>query len=234
MTVEEAHAAGHRDGSAGLGPITPRSGPPGSSQQRVREAYQQSYRDALIGKVGIPERRTTGRGQNPVSKKRKPTRRPRKAKRAAGKTVTTTTRATVIRRTNARKMIHPPKLGDTVSVYGHPAKVVKLLGMGTVEAERDGKRYRVSGFPLVSMPVYKPFNYTRRRRANRRPPSRALVVLYASKPGMRRLKYLGRGKFGERGRPMLFPTALAAHLAATILRDEHPDALRGWTLKAGA
>lgn len=58
------------------------------------------------------------------------------------------------------------------------------------------------------------------------------VVLYAHKPGMRRLRYLGRGKFGEHGRAVLFPNKALADGAARILRDLHPQALRGWTLQA--
>jgi hypothetical protein len=157
-TVEAAHAAGRRDGAQGLGPIAPATGPPGSLAHRLHAAYMQSYRDAIVARVGIPERR-----RNPKRKARG--RRPR-GRKVRGKTVTTTTRSKVI------------------------------------------------------------------RRSNRRDPLPALVVLYAHKPGMRRLKYLGHGKFGERGRPVMFKSAAYADLAGWILKDTHPTALRGWTLKA--
>lgn len=152
-TVEEAHAAGRRDGSQGLGPIFPPAGP-------LRDAYKQSYNDALVARVGVPERRRNARKRGKTATTTTRATVPRKR----GKTVTTTTRATVIRRTNRR--------------------------------------------------------------------ARARVVLYAQRPGKRRLKYLGRGKFGERGRPMLFKSVASADLAAWILRDSHPQALRGWMLKA--
>lgn len=58
-------------------------------------------------------------------------------------------------------------------------------------------------------------------------------MLYASKPGHARLKYLGRGKFGQTGRAKLF-TAPAAQTTAQMLRDLYPQVLRGWTLSAGA
>jgi hypothetical protein len=69
---------------------------------------------------------------------------------------------------------------------------------------------------------------TIRRSANPR-----LVVLYATKPGHKRLRYVGRGKFGETGRAKLFTDAAAA-AAAQMLRDLYPQVLRGWTLSAGA
>jgi hypothetical protein len=52
-TVEEAHAAGARDGAAGLGPIPPRD-------PVLKAAYMQSYRDNIVARVGVkpePERR---------------------------------------------------------------------------------------------------------------------------------------------------------------------------------
>lgn len=60
-----------------------------------------------------------------------------------------------------------------------------------------------------------------------------LVALYASKAGMRRLKYLGRGKFGERGRAKLF-TGAEVNAVARVLRDTFPQELRGWTLHGDA
>lgn len=52
------------------------------------------------------------------------------------------------------RTVQPPKLGDTLSVYGFPAKVVKLHGMGTVDAEAaNGQWYRVTGLPMVPMQV---------------------------------------------------------------------------------
>lgn len=63
-TVDEAHAAGARDGAAGLGAIAPKNGPPGSLANRLHAAYMQSYRDALVARVGVGsvERRRNRRG----------------------------------------------------------------------------------------------------------------------------------------------------------------------------
>lgn len=60
------------------------------------------------------------------------------------------------------------------------------------------------------------------------------VALYATKPGMRRLKYVGHGKFGERGRAVLFGSVAEGNAAGRALRDAFPQALRGWTVSAGA
>ncbi len=52
-TVEQAHAAGARDGAAGVGAIPPRD-------PVLKAAYMQSYRDNLVARVGVkpePERR---------------------------------------------------------------------------------------------------------------------------------------------------------------------------------
>jgi hypothetical protein len=43
--IQRAHAAGARDGRAGLGPVPPRKGAPGSLATRLHLAYMQSYRD---------------------------------------------------------------------------------------------------------------------------------------------------------------------------------------------
>ncbi len=56
-TVEEAHAAGARDGAAGLGPIPPRD-------PVLKAAYMQSYRDNIVARVGVkpePDRRKNPR-----------------------------------------------------------------------------------------------------------------------------------------------------------------------------
>ncbi len=74
-------------------------------------------------------------------------------------------------------------------------------------------------------------NPRRKRKTNPLPAPGYLVVLYATKPGGARLKYLGHGKFGSKGRPMLFKTVADATLAGHILRDSYPRVLRGWTLK---
>ncbi len=253
-TVEEAHAAGRSDGAQGLGPIAPRAGP-------LRDAYMQSYRDALVARVGVPERR-----RNP---------------RKRGKTVTTTTRATVIRRTNPKdpaamagaqinreldrldasdskltrefiaagrgheKPWDTLKMTDPMAVrlraafarrtalrneierrYGPGAPHRLPRGFGAIRAINPRKR---KGGKTVTTTT----RATVVRRTNRRSPPRSLVVLYAQRPGMRRLRYLGRGKFGERGRPMLFNSVAHAALAGRILKDTHPHALRGWTLTAG-
>lgn len=67
-----------------------------------------------------------------------------------------------------------------------------------------------------------------RRTTNRRP----LHVLYATKPRHARLKYLGHGKFGARGRPVMFPTAAEANAVGRALVDAFPQILRGWTVRA--
>lgn len=164
-TVSQAHAAGARDGKEGLGPLPPRKGPPGSLAHQLHAAYMQSYRDALVARVGLPERRHLPRNRNTrlTRRKTRTKRAPRgKAATARGKTVTTVTNSKVVRRTNPR-------------------------------------------------------------------PS---VVLYATKPGMRRMKYLGRGKFGEHGRAYLFKSQAYAQGAAWVMKDTHPAELRGWTLAA--
>jgi len=161
--VQQAHAAGAKAGREGLGPLPPRTGPPGSLAHRLHSAYMQSYRDSLIARVGLPERRQLPRNQNARLTRRKTrTRRAPRGKTARGKTVTTVTRSKVVRRTNPRRS----------------------------------------------------------------------VVLYATKPGMRQLKYLGRGKFGERGRAQLFKSQGYAEAAAWVMKDTHPKELAGWTLTA--
>ncbi len=164
-TVEQAHAAGRRDGEQGLGPLPPRNGPPGSRAHQLHRAYMQSYRDSLIARVGIPERRRN-RAARPKPRKAPRAKRIRRSKAtarsSAGKRVTTVTNSKVVRVTNPR------------------------------------------------------------------------VVLYATKPGKKRLKYLGHGKFGERGRAQLFASVALANQAGRTLRDAFPQALRGWTVTAGA
>jgi hypothetical protein len=67
-----------------------------------------------------------------------------------------------------------------------------------------------------------------RRTTNRR----ALVVLYASKPRHTRLKYLGHGKFGAKGRPVMFQSAAEANAVGRALVEAFPAILRGWTVRA--
>jgi hypothetical protein len=75
----------------------------------------------------------------------------------------------------------------------------------------------------------------RRRKVNRRAkPRRGLVVLYAHKPGGKRLKFLGNSKFGAKGRAVLFKDLASANLAAWVLKDSFPEILRGYTLTAVA
>lgn len=61
---------------------------------------------------------------------------------------------------------------------------------------------------------------------------RALVVLYASKPGHATLKYTHRGKFAARGSALMFSSAAAALGAAHVLRDVFPQALKGYRFRA--
>jgi hypothetical protein len=161
-TVQQAHAAGKRDGEQGLGPLAPRNGPAGSQAHRLHAAYMQSYRDALVARVGV--RSPTPRGKN--ARPRRKTVVPRRAARRAprGKTVTTVSQSKVIRRTTNR---------------------------------------------------------------------RALYVLYASKRGHPRLKYLGRGKFGTRGPPRMFQSIAEGNAVGRALVDTFPNVLQGWTVTAG-
>lgn len=55
--ILQAHAAGARDGKAGLGPTPPRD-------PELKAAYMQSYRDNLVARVGVPERH-----KNPARRK---------------------------------------------------------------------------------------------------------------------------------------------------------------------
>jgi len=61
----------------------------------------------------------------------------------------------------------------------------------------------------------------RRRKVNRRTQAR-YVVLYAQRPGGPLLKFVGRGKFGRKGKPIQFPDAPSAKLAAWVLKDSFP------------
>ena len=63
----------------------------------------------------------------------------------------------VIRIENPVMRLRKPKIGDTVNVFGRTARVVKLHGMGTVDAETsDGKRYRVTGLPIMDIDIPSP------------------------------------------------------------------------------
>jgi hypothetical protein len=225
-TIQEAHAAGRRDGEAGLGPLPPRKGPPGSLAARMHAAYWQSYRDALIARVGIPDRR-----RNP-------------------KVIPMSQQWGIYRQDHATgKMVrYNPTLDGKPRVF----KTRKAASDFAYDYEIAGQRNSYVTFRRENPRGPKPSRKKVRRRAhnagktvttttratvirrtNRRP-RRALIVLYATKPGMRRLKYLGHGKFGEHGRPMLFRSVAGATLAAVVLRDAYPSQLRGWTLKGGA
>jgi hypothetical protein len=229
-TVDEEHAAGHRDGSAGLGPIAPRNGPPGSLEHRLHAAYMQSYRDALIARVGIPERRE--RHRNPKVKRMK-------RKSAVWKRP---------RRSSARSRGGHHRLaqqaysagsadraaGKAENTYYTAGPYASSYRLGFHARRRNPRRKASCGKKVArGKTVTTTTRATVIRRENRAPPRRGLVVLYATKPGRRRLKYLGRGKFGERGRPRGFNSRAAARLAAWVLRDSHPAALRGWTLAVG-
>lgn len=296
QTVEQAHAAGAADGAKGLGPAPPRTGPPGSLAHRLHGAYMQSYRDAHVARVGIPERRRNpsvragpkepwhdfadwkGGGTQRIARyivdanghvwyhgpggggwsRIAGTVEEVRQRIRDGKL-----RGELLRTSNPRRGVtmNGWKVVATMRYHkGHPdpskrGKVFSLEGAATYatrgEAERQATgsalmdrtlgrkdvvysvrparaknpRRKVRGKTVTTVSQSKVI-----RRTNRRP-SRPLVVLYAHRTGMHRLKYLGHGKFGERGRPMLFKTVAAAELAGWILKDTHPAALRGWTLK---
>lgn len=61
----------------------------------------------------------------------------------------------IVRIENPIMRLRKPRLGDTVNVFGgRTARVVKLHGMGTVDAETsDGKRYRVTGLPIMDIDI---------------------------------------------------------------------------------
>ena len=59
-----------------------------------------------------------------------------------------------------------------------------------------------------------------------------MVVLYAKRPGGKLLKYLGRGKFGAKGKPRYFRGNPEAMLAAWVLSDTFPAVLRPYKLFA--
>lgn len=53
--------------------------------------------------------------------------------------------------------LRKPRLGDVVSAYGRPAKIMKLHGMGTVDAQTaDGKWYRITGLPIADIDIPMP------------------------------------------------------------------------------
>jgi hypothetical protein len=92
-----------------------------------------------------------------------------------------------------------------------------------VKALRTRGRHPVAGCYAVGP------GRVRRRKVNRRG---GYVVLYAQRPGGPLLKFLGRNKFARKGHAKLFGSKASAELAAWILRDSFPDALRGYKLFA--
>lgn len=213
-TVAEAHAAGAADGRQGLGAVPPRD-------PKLKDAYMQSYRDNLVARVGVPERRKNNprMRRNPTPKQKLPG-----TWQVAQRMVNAENNFLQLVMEKGFSREEAIKIMQTYLKL----KVAKLDAVNGVISLKHGAYWE-------SDTLRNALNYKApakgRRRANPKPA--ALVVLYASRPGSRRLKYLGRGKFGERGRPMLFKTGAHARLAAGILRDTHPEALRGWTLKAG-
>lgn len=72
-------------------------------------------------------------------------------------------RGKIIRIDNPVLKLRKPRLGDVVSAYGRPAKIVKLHGMGTVDAmAADGKYYRITGLPIADIDI--PMPKTRRQK----------------------------------------------------------------------
>lgn len=62
----------------------------------------------------------------------------------------------------------------------------------------------------------------RRRKINRTAPPQRYVVLYARRPGGPLLKFVGRGKFARKGKPVRFRGGPEAQLAAWVLQDTFP------------
>ncbi len=241
MSVAEAHARGAADGRAGIGAVQPRD-------PELKRAYMQSYRDALVARVGVPERRR----KNPRAAPKDPAGMPAAAiNRELDRLDTTQSQITtelIAAGRGYEKIQDSLKKTDPLSMrlrantdrsralrheierrYGPGAPSRLPRGVGPIRALNPRKR-APRRRPKITTTVTKASTKTVRK-INRAAP-RPLVVLYASKPGMRRLKYLGHGKFGEKGKPMLFKTRAGADLAAWVLRDSHPQALRGWTLTA--
>lgn len=256
-TVEEAHAAGKRDGAQGLGPVAPRNGPPGSLAHRLHAAYMESYRDASVARVGVGPSKPRGRN-------------PRASRDAAGMSAADIN----------RELDRADKLSSDITTEliaagrGHelPTETVKksdplAVRFKTLYARRYALRSEIERRYGPGAPSRLPRGFgpirALNRRTNRRPVQRAarrrraprgqvvttvsqskvirrttnrgpLHVLYASKPGHPRLKYLGRGKFGARGRAVLFRSAAEGNLIGRVLVDAFPQILRGWTVSAGA
>ena len=250
-TVEQAHAAGKRDGEQGLGALAPRNGPAGSLAHRLHAAYMQSYRDALVARVGVGPSKPRGRN-------------PRPSRDPAGMSAADIN----------RELDRADKLGSQIATEliaagrGHelPTETVKKsdplsVRLKTHFARRYALRNEVERRYGPGAPSRLPRGFGPIRTANRRPVKRAarrrrvprgqvvttvtqskvirrtnrsaLHVLYASKPGHARLKYLGRGKFGARGRPVLFRSAAEGNLVGRVLVDAFPQIMRGWTVSAG-
>lgn len=204
-TVQQAHAAGRRDGEAGLGPLAPRDGPAGSLAHQLHSAYVQSYRDHLVARVGLPERRHLPRGKNP------PPRSPANPVRVTQRPVNRSTQAWLDRERARRHRAIRTELAANPPRSTNPRR----------PAPRRAKR----------TPRGKTVTTVTRSKVIRRTNPRS-VVLYATKPGMQRLKYVGGDKFAARGRAVLFPTAAIAQVVARILRNCYAKALHGWTLTA--
>jgi hypothetical protein len=220
LTIAEAHAAGAADGRQGLGAVPPRD-------SKLKAAYMQSYRDNLVARVGIPERRKNPRiAKDPGGMGAAQINRELDRLDVAGSKITT---ELIAAGRGTEKILDTIKQADPVALRLR-ANLERTRALRN-EIERRYGPGAPSRLPRGFGPI-RGINPRVRRKSNRRP-GPALVVLYASRPGSRRLKYLGRGKFGERGRPMLFKTAAHARIAAGILRDSYPEVLRRWTLKAG-
>lgn len=238
-TVAAAHAAGKRDGEKGLGPVAPRNGPPGSLAHRLRAAYMQSYRDALIARVGIPER-----GKNPLHKERIP------GTRSVAQRIVNAENAFI--QLVMEKGFSRAEATKIMQTY-LKLKVAKLDPVGGVIKLQHGAFWELQTLqnalnhqPPARRRKTNPKKKRARRRARprgktvttvtrskviRRTNPQPLSVLYIHK-GRKRLKYLGRDKFGERGRAKLF-TAAAAATTAQLLRDLYPQVLRGWRFTTG-
>jgi hypothetical protein len=214
-TLQQAHAAGRRDGEEGLGPLAPRNGPPGSHAHAMHAAYMQSYRDSLIARVGLPERRHAPRGKN--------ARRPAHPRKPMGAPARKSPAPDYFDFVSGQAKPAPAPLRELRSEFAaHRA----LRGRNPRRKAKAPRRRKTKARRAKTVTTI-----TRSKVIRRTNP--ALVALYASKPGMKRLKYLGRSKFGERGRAVLFRTVAEGNAAGRILRDAFPQALRGWTVSAG-
>ena len=226
-TVEEAHAAGSRDGKAGVGAIPPKGGPPGSLAQRIREAYLQSYRDANVAKFGVKRERN-----------RAPKKKGRKRYESTFKRYTGPKEPKYLS-VKHKDGVKVGQVFDKVPGFNEAGQVrsihkyanqkdwstrVILADYTQVHVplkDLAGKRRRVCGYTLGDRPV-------RRRKLNRVKATRA--VLYAQRSGGPLLAFMGRGKFATRGRPKTFESRAAATAAGWVLRESFPRRLKGYRL----